>query len=207
MLDGGLSLLGVGGWELRDDLDVDLVVSLGILRAARREGGKDSRKARKRAEQRNSSDRLEQSSIRLEPRVRQISWTAQKLSSLGAKRIERQAEKDAKLSSLEANESENKLKKFYSPKNKLDSTSSLRLDKDPRWAREVGNVWLYSCRSSVCWRVIHAPCACAVLGCWRQGVAWQQSPARCLLPCIRALREKENFQLFHFVQPLKMVHF
>ena len=23
----------------------------------------------------------------------------------------------------------------------------------------------------------------------------------------RALREKENFQLFHFVQPLKMVHF
>ena len=30
---------------------------------------------------------------------------------------------------------------------------------------------------------------------------------RCLLPCIRALREKENFQLFHFVQPLKMVHF
>ena len=39
---------------------------------------------------------------------------------------------------------------------KLDSTSSLRLDKDPRWAREVGNVRLYSCRSSVCWRVIHA---------------------------------------------------
>ena len=49
MLDGGLSLLGVGrgDWELRDDLDVDLVVSQGILRAARREGGKDSRKARK----------------------------------------------------------------------------------------------------------------------------------------------------------------
>ena len=46
VLDGGLSLLGVGGWELRDDLDVDLVVSLGILRAARREGGKDSRKAK-----------------------------------------------------------------------------------------------------------------------------------------------------------------
>ena len=33
--DGGSSLLGVGGWELCDDLDVDLVVSLGILRAAR----------------------------------------------------------------------------------------------------------------------------------------------------------------------------
>ena len=132
MLDGGLSLLGVGGWDLRDDLHVDLVVSLGILGAARREGEIDSRKARKRAEQRNSSDRLEQSSIRLEPRVRQTSWTAQKLSSLGAKRIERQAENDAKLSSLEANESENKLKKFYSPRNKLDSTSSLRLDKDPR---------------------------------------------------------------------------
>ena len=132
MLDGGLLLLGVGGWELRDELDVDLVASLGILRAARREEGKDSRKARKRAEQRNSSDRLEQSSIRLEPRVRQTSWTAQKLSSLGAKQIERQAENDAKLSSLEANESENKLKEFYSPRNKLDSTSSLRLDKDPR---------------------------------------------------------------------------
>ena len=66
-------LLGVGGWELRDDLDVDLVISLGILRAARREEGKDSRKARKRAEQRNSPNRLEQSSIRLEPRVRQTS--------------------------------------------------------------------------------------------------------------------------------------
>ena len=90
---------------------------------------------------------------------------------------------------------------------KLDSTSSLRLDKDPRWAREVGNVRLCSCRSSVSWRVIHVPRACAVLGCWRQGVAWQQSPARCLLPCIRALREKENFQLFHFVQRLKMVHY
>ena len=47
MLDGGSLLLGVGGWELRDDLDVDLEVSLGILRAARRERGKDSRKARK----------------------------------------------------------------------------------------------------------------------------------------------------------------
>ena len=30
---------------------------------------------------------------------------------------------------------------------KLDSTSSLRLEKDPRWAREVGNVRLYSCHS------------------------------------------------------------
>ena len=47
----------------------------------------------------------------------------------------------------------------------------------------------------------------AVLDCWRQGIAWQRSPARCLLPCIRAVHEKENFQLFHFVQPLKMVHF
>ena len=52
------------------------------------------------------------------------------------------------------------------------------------------------------WRVIRSLRACAVLDCWREGVA-----ARCLLPCIRALREKENFQLFHFVQPLKMVHF
>ena len=49
MIDGGLSLLGVGrgDWELRDDLDVDLVVSLGILRAARRDWGNDSWKARK----------------------------------------------------------------------------------------------------------------------------------------------------------------
>ena len=31
---------------------------------------------------------------------------------------------------------------------KLDSTSSLRLDKDPRWAREVRDVRLYSCWSS-----------------------------------------------------------
>ena len=47
----------------------------------------------------------------------------------------------------------------------------------------------------------------AVLDYWRQGIAWQRSPARCLLPCIRALREKENnVQLFHFVQLLKMVH-
>ena len=110
MLDGGLSLLGVGGWELRDDLDVDLVVSLGILRAARREGGKDSREARKRAEQRNSSDRLEQSSIRLEPKSptnkldsaktfitwsktnRETSRKRRKLSSLEAKRVREQAE-------------------------------------------------------------------------------------------------------------------
>ena len=64
-----------------------------------------------------------------------------------------------------------------------------------------------SCWSSVLRRDIWAPCACAVLDCWRQGIASQRSPARCLLPCIRALRKKENFQLFHFfVQPLKMVH-
>ena len=54
---------------------------------------------------------------------------------------------------------------------------------------------------------IWAPSACTFLDCWRQGIAWQRSPVQCLLPCIRALREKENFQLFHFVQPLKMVHF
>ena len=54
--------------------------------------------------------------------------------------------------------------------------------------------------------LIRAPRACAVLDCWRQGIAWQRLPVRCLLPCVRALREKENFQLFHFVQPLKMVH-
>ena len=75
MLDGGSSLLGVGSWQLRDNLHMDLVVSPGTLRAAQRKGVKDSRKARKRAEQRNSSDRLEQSSIRLqlEPRVGQTS--------------------------------------------------------------------------------------------------------------------------------------
>ena len=53
---------------------------------------------------------------------------------------------------------------------------------------------------------IRAPCACAVLDCWHNGIAWQRLAIRCLLPCIRALREKENFHLFHF-QPLKMVHF
>ena len=54
---------------------------------------------------------------------------------------------------------------------------------------------------------IRAPRACAVLDFWRNGIAWLRSPARCLLACIRALRKKENFQLFHFIQPLKMVHF
>ena len=33
--------------------------------------------------------------------------------------------------------------------------------------------------------------ACAVLGCWRQGIA-----ARCLLLCIRAIREKKIFNSF-----------
>ena len=66
---------------------------------------------------------------------------------------------------------------------------------------------IYSCWSSVLRRDIWAPRVCAVLDCWRQGIAWQRSHARCLFSCIRALREKENFQLFHFVQPLKMVHF
>ena len=55
--------------------------------------------------------------------------------------------------------------------------------------------------------LIRATRACAVLDCWRHGIAWQRSPVRCLLLCVRALREKENFQLFHFVQPLKMVQF
>ena len=48
--------------------------------------------------------------------------------------------------------------------------------------------------------------AYAVLDCWCIGIVWQRSPVQCLLPCIRALREKENVQLFHFVWPLKMVH-
>ena len=52
-----------------------------------------------------------------------------------------------------------------------------------------------------------APRACAVLDGWRHGISWQRSAVRFLLPCICALREKENFQLFHFVQPLKMVQF
>ena len=29
---------------------------------------------------------------------------------------------------------------------------------------------------------IRAPRACAILDCWRHGIAWQRSPARCLLP-------------------------
>ena len=39
--------------------------------------------------------------------------------------------------------------------------------------------------------LIRAPLACAILVC----------------RYFRVLREKENFQLFHFVLPLKMVHF
>ena len=54
---------------------------------------------------------------------------------------------------------------------------------------------------------IRALRACAVLDCWRHGIAWQRSPVRCLLPCICAWREKETFQLFNFVQSLKIAHF
>ena len=79
---------------------------------------------------------------------------------------------------------------------KPDSTSSLHLDKDPRIAREVRDVRLYSCWSSVLRRDIWAPRACAVLDCWRQGIAWQRSLARCLLPCSRALRAKKIFNSF-----------
>ena len=124
MLDGGLSLLGDGrgDWELRGDLDVDLVVSLGILRAPRREGGKDSRKARK--------NELNSATAPIAWSRALFAWSQE--SHKKKTRTERQAEKDAKLSSLQANESENKLKKFYSPRNKLDSTSSLRLKKVPR---------------------------------------------------------------------------
>ena len=48
---------------------------------------------------------------------------------------------------------------------------------------------------------IWAPRACAVLDYWRHGVAWQRLPVRCLLPCIGALLEKENFQLFCYGCP------
>ena len=100
---------------------------------------------------------------------------------------------------------ENRRKKG-GPVGKLDGTSSLRLDKDPRWVREVRDMWLYVCWSSALRHDIWAPRVCAVLDRWRQGIAWQRSPSRYLLPCICALHEKEKFQLFHFVQPLKMVH-
>ena len=51
---------------------------------------------------------------------------------------------------------------------KLDSASSLRLDKDPRWAQEVMDVRLYSCWSSARWRIIRALRTCTVLDCWCQ---------------------------------------
>ena len=54
---------------------------------------------------------------------------------------------------------------------------------------------------------IRAPRACLVLACWRLCIAWQRSGDRFLLRCICAMREKGNFQLFHFVQLLKMVRF
>ena len=139
MLNEGSLLLGVGGWDRRDDLDVDLVVSLCILRAARRERGRiagrrenelnsatapiawstalfawsqeSDKQAEKRAGQRKNSHHLEQK----EPRDKQ-----------------KKTQSSVHFEVKDLKESENKLKKFYSPRNKLDSTSSLRLDKDPR---------------------------------------------------------------------------
>ena len=87
----------------------------------------------------------------------------------------------------------------------LDNTSSLRLDKDPRWAQEVRDVQLYSCWSSADVSFGH----CTPAWFWTVGAKASHgnvASARRLLPCIRALCEKENFQLFHFIQPLKMVH-
>ena len=103
--------MDVGGWELRDDLDVDLVVGLGILRVARRDRGKGSWK-----NELNSATApiawSQESDNQTEARAGQ-----RKNSDHFEKKNRETSRKNAKLSSLEA---------------KLDSTSSLRLDKDPR---------------------------------------------------------------------------
>ena len=43
---------------------------------------------------------------------------------------------------------------------------------------------------------IRAPRACAVLDCWRQGIAWQRSPARCLPSCVCRCTKKKIFNSF-----------
>ena len=84
--------------------------------------------------------------------------------------------------------------------------ASTRTHDEPRRSGKCGYIGAGLLRAALTCP-IRAARACAVLDCWRHGIASQRSPVQCLLPCIRALREKENFQLFHFVQPLKTVHF
>ena len=176
-----------------------------------------------------------------------MSWTEQQLRSLGAelyslgaksptnklkgeldsaktlitwsKKNSETSRKYAKLSSLEAKESENKLKILYplgrtekrAGQHKLSSlgqgpTMSPGGQRSAVISAGVLHAALTCLLRAALTCPIRAPRACAVLDCWRHGIAWQRSPVRCLLPCIHALREKESFQLFHFVQPLKMVH-
>ena len=104
--------------------------------------------------------------------------------------------KEMRHATLETGARESVKKKKGGGVGKLDSTSSLHLDKDPRWAQVVRDVRLYSCWSSACWGVIRAPRAFAVLDCWRQGIAWQGSPARCLLLCIARCAKKKIFNSF-----------
>ena len=74
---------------------------------------------------------------------------------------------------------------------KLDSTSCLRLDKDPRWAQEVMVGQLYSCWLSAHWHVIRSPRACAVLDCWRQ-------KASLLDACFRVFARCANKKILNY---------
>ena len=76
---------------------------------------------------------------------------------------------------------------------------------------------LYSCWSSVCSADVSAarsadmsdPGTARLRGSGLLAPWYRMATVVCSMPAsvYRALREKENFQLFHFVQPLKMVHF
>ena len=74
--------MDVGGWELRDDLDVDLVVNLGIPRAAGREKGKE---AERRENELSSATAPIAWSQESDKRNRETSRNSAKLSSLEAK--------------------------------------------------------------------------------------------------------------------------
>ena len=100
---------------------------------------------------------------------------------------------------------------------KLDSTSSLCLDKDQRGAQEVREVRLYSCWSAARSADVSAACSVAVSD---QGTAclcgsgllapWHRmAKVACSLPtfeCSCVARKRKISTLSDFVQPLKLVH-
>ena len=79
----------------------------------------------------------------------------------------------------------------------LDSTSSLRLDKDPRCAQEVRDVRLYSRWPSARSADVseRAPHICTVLDGWRQGIAWQRSPVDA---CFRVFARCTKKKIFNY---------